>query len=242
MKPKIVTSTVTPTSANSSMNQAQRPLVISSCAAPPVAARSTLSRNAPSLFATTAQNGKVKGLVMKVTSVDSGTLARAGSAMNAARKICPTGMMKLANTPSATPRGTLRRVKRHSSGVRNRCAIGWRYLLRAICSRVGMRRRSQSASAVFDLRLLIATPLPCAASLAVARARRKGLATNAASLSMWLTQARNKRARRPVHPRSRINRALSRFQSRSLIVWRLSCACLPLARASSTLARPVELK
>ena len=42
--------------------QAQRPLVISSCAAPPVAARSTLSRNAPSLFATTAQNGKVKGL------------------------------------------------------------------------------------------------------------------------------------------------------------------------------------
>ena len=37
---------------------------------------------------------------MKVTSVDSGTLARAGSAMNAARKICPTGMMKLGTRPA----------------------------------------------------------------------------------------------------------------------------------------------
>ena len=98
--------------------------------------------------------------------------ARAGKAMNAARKICPTGMMKPANTPSATPRGTLRRVKRQSSGVRNRWAIGRKYLFCAICSRVGMRKRIQSASAVFDLRSLIATTSPCAASLASASGGR----------------------------------------------------------------------
>ena len=127
---------------------------------------------APSLFATSAQKGKVNGLVMKVTSADSGTFARAGKAMNAARKICPTGMMKPANTPSATPRGTLRRVKRQSSGVRNRWAIGRKYLFCAICSRVGMRKRIQSASAVFDLRSLIATTSPCAASLTSASGGR----------------------------------------------------------------------
>src|SRR3546814_8924818 len=44
------------------------------------------------------------------------------------------------------------------------------------------------------------------------------------------------------HPRSFISRALSRFQSRSLIDSRLSCAFLPLASASSTLARPRLLK
>ena len=76
--------------------------------------------NTPSLFATTAQKGKVSGLVMKVTSADNGTFARAGKDMKAARNICPTGMMKPAKMPSATPRGTLRRVKRQSSGVRNR--------------------------------------------------------------------------------------------------------------------------
>ena len=44
------------------------------------------------------------------------------------------------------------------------------------------------------------------------------------------------------HPRSRMMRAWSRFQSRSLMLARLSCVCLPLASASSTLARPRELK
>ena len=38
------------------------------------------------------------------------------------------------------------------------------------------------------------------------------------------------------------SRAAYRFQSRSLIVSRLSCAFLPLASASSTLARPRPLK
>src|SRR3546814_14562649 len=40
------------------------------------------------------------------------------------------------------------------------------------------------------------------------------------------------------HPRSFISRALSRFQSRSLIDSRLSCPFLPLSSARSTLARP----
>ena len=47
---------------------------------------------------------------------------------------------------------------------------------------------------------------------------------------------------RSAQPLSRISRALSRFQSRSLMVLRLSTFCLPLASASSTLARPVRLK
>ena len=242
MKPNTVTSTVTPTPSNISMNQDQRPLEISSCAAPPVAARSTLRMKTPILFATSAQNGKVNGLVMKVTSVDSGTLARAGSAMKAAKKIWPTGTIKPAKIPSATPRGTLRRVKRHNSGVRNRCAMGRKYLFRAICSRVGMRRRIQSDRNVLDLRSLIATTLPCAASLASARGGGKRLATNTAWLAMWLARGPDVRVAHLVYPRSRSSRALSRFQSRSLIVWRLSCACLPLASASSTFARPVLLK
>ncbi len=75
---------------------------------------------------------------MKVISAAIGTLARVGSARNAARKICPSGMMNPANSPRATPRGTLRRVKRHSSGDRKRCAIGARYLFRAMSSRVGI--------------------------------------------------------------------------------------------------------
>src|SRR3546814_8275325 len=46
--------------------------------------------------------------------------------------------------PSATPRGTDRRVKRHSDGARIRCATGFRRRLRAMCSRVGMCRRTQA--------------------------------------------------------------------------------------------------
>ncbi len=44
------------------------------------------------------------------------------------------------------------------------------------------------------------------------------------------------------YPFSRISLPCSRFQSRSAMTWRLSGADLPLARASSSLARPLSLK
>ena len=102
--------------------------------------------SSPMRLATTIQKGSVKGLVMNVTKAASGTLAREGSARKAARKICPMGTMKAANSPSATPRGTERRVKRHNSGERKRCAMGARYLFSAISSRVGVFLRITSAA------------------------------------------------------------------------------------------------
>jgi hypothetical protein len=58
--------------------------------------------------------------------------------------ICTPGINAKMPTsrPTATPRGTERRVKRHSSG---RCAKGRMNRLPSSCSRLGMFRRSHPA-------------------------------------------------------------------------------------------------
>src|SRR3546814_15285073 len=58
--------------------------------------------------------------------------------------MCANGNKVPVRMPSATPRGTDRRVKRHSDGARIRCATGFRRRLRAMCSRGGMCRRTQA--------------------------------------------------------------------------------------------------
>ena len=88
--------------------------------------------------------------------------------------------------------------------------------------RLGTESRSQSASQVLERKSGMTAP--CLARL------------SGGSQGAFAT---NRSAR---HPRSRSSRALSRCQSRSLMVWRLSWVCLPLASASSTLARPRLLK
>ena len=53
--------------------------------------------------------------------------------------------------------------------------------------------------------------------------------------------ARSRQRRPTIYRRWLMSFARWRCQSRSLIVWRLSCACLPVTRAISILARPRKL-
>src|SRR3546814_16002301 len=83
--------------------------------------------------------GVVSGLVMKVVSAATGTLARQLNASSAATATCANGTMIPMIMPRATPRGTDRRVKRHSSGARIRFAKGERKRFARKLSCVGMK-------------------------------------------------------------------------------------------------------
>ena len=93
----------------------------------------------------------VNGLVTKVANAASGTLARTETLSSAANRICANGMITPTTSPSATPRGTERRVNRHSSARSTRCANGRMKRLCSICSRVGMLRRAQVIILAFGM-------------------------------------------------------------------------------------------
>src|SRR5690606_296693 len=73
------------------------------------------------------------------------------------------------SSPNATPRGTERRVKRHNSDRRTRCANGRTKRLPSSCSRVGMLRRIRSARKVLDRVFVMVRRMPCSAERALAR-------------------------------------------------------------------------
>ena len=106
-------------------------------------AASIRSSRLPTQYAATQISGVVTGLVTKVVKAASGTLARTGALSSAANRICANGTMIPTISPSAIPRGTERRVKRHSSDRNTRCANGRMKRLPSICSRVGMLRFAQ---------------------------------------------------------------------------------------------------
>src|SRR5688572_526195 len=114
------------------------------------------------------------GLVTKVVAAATGTLARQVNANNTAKTICARGMMMPTTMPSATPRGTERRVKRQSSGARTRFAKGERKRLARIDSCVGMWRANQRGAlwGIIDLAplakqaALLAFPVPFLFALA----------------------------------------------------------------------------
>ena len=85
-------------------------------------------------------------MVTKVVSAAAGMLARNGSASSAEKAICATGNRMPVTMPNATPRGTERRVARHSAGWRTRWATGRSQRLRSNPSRVGMLRRPQATA------------------------------------------------------------------------------------------------
>src|SRR5689334_7149415 len=70
--------------------------------------------------------------------------------------------------PSATPRGTDRRVKRHSAGARTRCATGRRTRLCSNVSRLGrlrdihplIRAQSPISAPIAEEPALLALPVP----------------------------------------------------------------------------------
>src|SRR5690606_30727170 len=128
-----------------------------------IVAASTRSSQLPTQDAATQISGVVTGLVTKVASAASGTFARTETLSSAANRICAKGTMIPTSNPSATPRGTERRVKRHSSERSTRLANGRMKRLRAICSRVGMFLRSQSASHVLERKSIMIPPLTWAA-------------------------------------------------------------------------------
>jgi hypothetical protein len=80
------------------------------------------------------------GKPMKVAASAAGMFARTNTARNVATTKWASGIMTPTNSPSATPRGTERRVKRHSSECSTRCANGRTKRFRSSCSRVGMCR------------------------------------------------------------------------------------------------------
>src|SRR5690606_2672549 len=85
-----------------------------------------------------------------------------------ANRICANGMMMPTSNPSATPRGTERRVKRHSSDRSTRPANGRMKRLCSICSRVGMLLRNQSASQVLERKSIMIPRQPCAGGAGLA--------------------------------------------------------------------------
>src|ERR1700712_37567 len=87
----------------------------------------------------------VSGLITSVTISAITILARAGSASNAATNVCATGMIGATNRPSATARGTDRRLKCHRSGFSKRSAKGASQRLAVMVSRVGICPRNQCA-------------------------------------------------------------------------------------------------
>src|SRR5690606_3479203 len=92
-------------------------------------------------------------------------LPRLGTHISAAPIIWIPGISAKIPTsrPAATPRGTERRVKRHSSGRSTWRANGRTRRLLSSCSRVGACSRIQSARKVLDLKLVIVSYSPCAA-------------------------------------------------------------------------------
>src|SRR3546814_7384189 len=95
--------------------------------------------------------GVFSGLVMKVVSAATGTLARQLNASSAATATCANGTMIPMIMPRATPRGTDRRVKRHSSGARIRFAKGERKRFARKLSCVGMFRSEEHTSELQSL-------------------------------------------------------------------------------------------
>src|SRR5687768_11300065 len=113
------------------------------------------------------RNGVVKGLVKKVVSAAAGTFARSGSASTADAGIWPIGIRMPVNIPRATPRGTERRVIRHSEECRIRCAIGRNQRFDSKLSRVGRLRSTQArkrapnpSATVAEDPALLALPVP----------------------------------------------------------------------------------
>src|SRR5438309_4106100 len=110
--------------------------------------------------------GIVSGLTTSVSTAATATLARAGIARSAATKVCITGMMTATNSPSATPRGTDRRLRRHSEGCRRCGAKGRSSRYWSIVSRVGtwpfsQRTSGRLASAIASKQpLLLPLPVP----------------------------------------------------------------------------------
>ncbi len=60
--------------------------------------------------------GIVSGLMTSVQIAATATLARVGIATSAAMIVCMKGMITATNSPTATPRGTERRLILHSEG------------------------------------------------------------------------------------------------------------------------------
>src|SRR5688572_5603813 len=100
----------------------------------------------PTSPAATRSAGVVSGLVRKVIPAATGILARTGSEKIAAPMICTPGIRNRTptNRPTATPRGTERRVKRHNSSRRKWVRNGREKRCPAICSRLGMLRVNQA--------------------------------------------------------------------------------------------------
>src|SRR3546814_2274005 len=97
-------------------------------------------------------NGVVTGLDRKVIAAPIGILARNGSASRATPNICTPGIRKKmpTNSPSAVPRGTDVRVKRHKWLCATRCANGRIKRLASSSSRVGELRRIQFITAALS--------------------------------------------------------------------------------------------
>src|SRR3546814_20393934 len=87
--------------------------------------------------------GVVSGLVMKVVSAATGTLARQLNASSAATATCANGTMIPMIMPRATQRGTDRRVKRDSPGARIRLATDERKRFPRKLSCVGRFRQEE---------------------------------------------------------------------------------------------------
>src|SRR3990170_203240 len=88
------------------------------------------------------KKGVVAGLLRKVIAAATGMLARNGAESRAAPTTWTPGTIRKipTNRPTATPRGTERRVKRHSSEWRMRSPNGFSQRLLSISSRVGACR------------------------------------------------------------------------------------------------------
>src|SRR5687767_539089 len=100
----------------------------------------------PTSPAATSKAGVVKGLVRKVIAAATGMLALTGSEKIAAPTICTPGIRKSTPTksPTATPRGTERRVKRHNSSRLRWVRNGREKRCPAIWSRLGTLRLNQA--------------------------------------------------------------------------------------------------
>ena len=97
-------------------------------------------------------NGVVTGFDKKVIAAPIGMFARTGSASSATPRICTPGIRKKipTNRPSAVPRGTDVRVKRHKWLCATLWANGLTNRLASSSSRVGELRRIQFITAALS--------------------------------------------------------------------------------------------
>src|SRR6266498_2122602 len=91
----------------------------------------------------------VSGLTTNVKAAATATLARAGIASTAATAVCITGIITATNRPSATARGTERRLRRHNEEWVKCDANGRSRRFWWTVSRVGMCRLSHSKRLAF---------------------------------------------------------------------------------------------